>query len=68
MQRTRIYRRHVGARAKQRVKRLVQCYDPSDPLVVGRLATTRRPCSCQYCHGHRRFWAGPPPQERRAQE
>lgn len=36
-----------------------------DPVWLGRMVQTRKPCSCMGC-GHRRLWDGPPRQERRA--
>lgn len=63
---TRAERRARMERAKQRVKRLDVCWNPNDPALVGRLAQTRRPCSCIYCHGHARSWYGPTVQEQRA--
>lgn len=62
---TRAERRARMERAKQRVKRLSICWDGTNPRVVGRLAQTRRPCSCEWCHGHMRAVYGPTMQERR---
>ena len=65
---TRAERRARFARQKARAKRLFVCWDTSDARRVGKLARTRRPCSCIYCHGHARSWYGRTPQERRALE
>ena len=54
------------ARQKARVKRLFICWNTEDAALVGRLARTRRPCSCLYCHGHMRTDDGPTVQERKA--
>lgn len=53
-------------RAKSRVKCLSICWDRGNAALIGKLAQTRQPCSCIYCHGDSRAWYGATVQERRA--
>lgn len=49
----------------QPIARFIKPLDTPRPEIVGRLAHTRKPCSCWTC-GHRRKWLGPTIHERRA--
>lgn len=60
--RTRADRRHQMDRARGRAKAVIRFAwgrrDADDPVVVGRVASTRTPCSCWMCANERRTAKG----------
>lgn len=63
---TRAERRAQSDRAKARARRQLAIWRQSSPdgTAVGRVARTRKPCSCRGC-GNQRQWEGPPVSELR---
>lgn len=70
MDRGRAWRRAARERWKKRVKAHYGGYAAADPRQLGRLTTTRTPCSCWMCRSPRYAFKGKkwklPPQEIRA--
>jgi len=63
---TRAERRAQSDRAKARARRQFAIWNQHDPdeKAIGRVARTRKPCSCRACGNQRRF-EGPPARELR---
>lgn len=70
LMKSRSLRRHHAERIKQRIrKQRIHCYswlsNLDDPRQVGRLAHTRKPCSCWMCGNPRRYFNEPTWREKR---
>jgi hypothetical protein len=66
--RSRGIRRHHEERVKARVRSYYGGYAVGDPRSVGRIAHTRRLCSCWMCGNPRRYWKQATFQELRVRE
>jgi hypothetical protein len=73
--RTRAYRRAQTDKWKRRVRWYYWAYDPywgrmphTDPKTLGKLATTRTPCSCWMCRSEWRSFGIRPIRDRRAMQ
>ena len=66
MNRTRAYRRHELARAKQRTRRVVRTWGVDTEELVQSHYRNRCKCSCPACGNPRRHFGLPTIQERRA--
>jgi hypothetical protein len=64
--RSRGIRRHHEERIKLRVRSYYRGYAANDPRHIGKIAHTRRICSCQMCGNPRRYWGQETIQELRA--
>jgi hypothetical protein len=64
--RSRDLRRHHERRIKRRVRHYYGGRAAHDPRRLGKLAHTRRPCSCSMCGNARRYFGEVTVQERRA--
>ncbi len=66
--RSRGIRRHHEARVKAWVRSYYGGYAAGDPRSLGKIARTRRLCSCPMCGNPRKFWKQETIQEMRARE
>lgn len=66
--RSRGIRRHHEGRVKSRVKSYYDGHAAGNPRSVGRIAHTRRMCSCRLCGNPRKYFRQATIQEMRAEQ
>ena len=61
-------RRHHEQRIKKKRSKYFNCWNPDDPVLVGIISKTPKPCSCYSCGNPRKHFKIKTYQERKAND